>query len=95
MIATINGSRCVEGKVRLTNGSSDSEGNVEICYDGYWGAVCENTFGIFDGRVVCRQLGYRDGKAHIKIQYTYYIIYSSSILLLYVTGMYIFMCVCV
>ena len=52
---------CTDGSICLTNGTTESEGRVEICYIGEWGTICEDTFGIFDGQVACRQLGYRQG----------------------------------
>ncbi|XP_063960668.1 uncharacterized protein LOC129267820 [Lytechinus pictus] len=44
--------------VRLTGGSTPSEGNVEVYYNGVWDNVCDNTWDLADGFVVCRQLGY-------------------------------------
>ena len=43
-------------------GSSANEGRVEMCVDGRWGTVCNNSQeGI--ARAVCSQLGYlSDGK---------------------------------
>ena len=65
---------CIEGSVRLTNGTTESEGRIEVCYTGYWGTICEDTFGIFDGQVVCRQLGYSDGKCTCIRPYLYNIV---------------------
>ena len=44
--------------VRLQGGASNSEGFVEISYQGEWGAVCHNGWTKKDADVVCRQLGY-------------------------------------
>lgn len=49
---------CVDGKVRLVGGQSTSEGRVEVCFDGAWGTVCHNEWGISDASVVCRQLNH-------------------------------------
>ncbi|XP_030851601.1 deleted in malignant brain tumors 1 protein-like [Strongylocentrotus purpuratus] len=45
-------------KVRLTDGAKDSEGRVEVMYDGSWGTVCDNGWDLNDARVVCRMLGF-------------------------------------
>jgi deleted-in-malignant-brain-tumors protein 1 len=48
---------CATGNVRLVGGSDLSEGRVEICLNREWGTVCDTTWDVFDGSVVCRQLG--------------------------------------
>ena len=53
-------SNCPSGAVRLVNGSSDSEGIVEVCYQGVWTAVDGVYWDYSDARVLCRQLGYHD-----------------------------------
>jgi hypothetical protein len=52
------------GAVRLVHGSSlEYRGRVEICVDGVWGTVCDDSWGSTDASVVCGQLGYsRFGK---------------------------------
>lgn len=49
---------CTNGDIRLAGNSNALEGRVEICYDGVWGTVCSNSWGVPDATVVCRQLGY-------------------------------------
>ena len=49
---------CTHGSVRLVGGSGSWEGNVQLCYNGVWGWVCDNSFDTSDAYVVCRQLGY-------------------------------------
>ena len=49
---------CVEGEVRLQDGTDPSNGRVEVCQNGIWGSVCTNQWDHNDARVVCKQLGY-------------------------------------
>lgn len=46
--------------VRLVNGSSSSEGRVEVYHDGIWGTVCDYSWGSPESRVLCRSLGFPD-----------------------------------
>ena len=39
------------------NGSTNSEGRVEVCVDGRWGTVCDNSQEEI-AEVVCSQLGF-------------------------------------
>ena len=66
-------SNCVNGIVRLVNGTAPYEGRVEICYDGVWGSVCDNSWSDRDAAIVCRQLGFQGTSIIIKL----YIIINS------------------
>ncbi|XP_064392916.1 phosphatidylinositol phosphatase PTPRQ-like isoform X3 [Halichondria panicea] len=47
-----------EGEVRLADGPSSREGRVDICVDGIWFTPCQDSWGIEETRVVCRELGF-------------------------------------
>ena len=47
-----------EDRIRLINGDSPIEGRLEVCVNGSWGTVCDDDFGLNEGRVACKQLGF-------------------------------------
>ena len=55
-IIFMHGAGCVDGDVRLTGGSSVTEGTVEVCLNKTWGMVSGLGWDEDDARVVCRQL---------------------------------------
>ncbi|XP_072021383.1 uncharacterized protein [Amphiura filiformis] len=48
-----------ERAVRLTGGTTENTGLLEVFYNGRWGTVCPNDFGVEEGWVVCYGLGYQ------------------------------------
>ena len=43
---------------RLVGGEVPSEGRVEIYHNNVWGTVCDDDFGLTEGDMICRSLGY-------------------------------------
>ncbi len=49
---------CIEGALRLVDGSSHNEGRVEVCSNGRWGTVCGDGWTPREAGLVCSRLGY-------------------------------------
>eukprot|EP00731_Ephydatia_muelleri_P035718 Em0151g10a len=47
---------CNDGQMKLMNGSSPSEGTVQVCYNNSYGTVCDDKWNELDAMVVCRAL---------------------------------------
>ncbi|XP_071953688.1 uncharacterized protein [Antedon mediterranea] len=48
-------------EVRIVDGTSESEGRVEVRWMGVWGIICDDRWDLTDANVVCKQLGYSRG----------------------------------
>ena len=59
---------CDDWNIRLTHGSIDSEGRVEVCFNNEYGAVCDDLWDELDASVVCRQLNYSGTGEHSFLQ---------------------------
>ncbi len=53
---------CINGDVRLVNGTGPHSGRVEVCFNGRWGSICDDDWGRDDAEVVCNQLGFPGGE---------------------------------
>lgn len=55
---------CTHGVARLRGSSFSNQGRVEICVNGVWGTVCDDSWAQVDANIVCRQLGYSNSGSY-------------------------------
>jgi deleted-in-malignant-brain-tumors protein 1 len=78
--AGVTCSECNETDVRLVDGVTSDDGRVEICFNGLWGSVCDNSWDYRDARVVCQQLGYNGSKFFPSKTYAHFFISTQRLL---------------
>ncbi|XP_022096153.1 scavenger receptor cysteine-rich domain superfamily protein-like isoform X2 [Acanthaster planci] len=54
-------------RLRLSGGTGESEGRVEVYFEGMWWKICGDDWDIRDANVVCHQLGYSSDLAVYKL----------------------------
>ena len=59
--------QCNNGDVRLVNGTTPSEGRVEVCLNNGWGSVCDPSWTNADAMVVCNQLNLQSTSKEIRV----------------------------
>ena len=61
------------GDIRLINGSSASQGRVEVCIGGVWSSVCADESVCEDvGKLACAYLGFSSLRKHRRTSYSFH-----------------------
>ena len=68
----LDSTNCSHGDIKLTEGKSSNEGDVQVCVNGTWGYICDwywyYWYNVYSNvNVVCRQLGYTASQLQCKI----------------------------
>ena len=56
--STLTERPCKDGDIRLVGGNNSNEGELELCYNREWRAICDDRWDDREAIVVCRQLGF-------------------------------------
>ncbi|XP_050963312.1 scavenger receptor cysteine-rich domain-containing group B protein isoform X1 [Labeo rohita] len=58
--ALVSYSCVLSARIRLVSGINSCSGRVEVLYNGTWGTVCDDDWGLSEAAVVCREIGCGD-----------------------------------
>lgn len=58
---------CENGAIQLVGGAVESEGRVELCFNGRWGTICDDNWNSQSAAVICRHLGYPNSHSNSKL----------------------------
>ncbi len=72
---------CYDGDVRLSEGNV--MGKVEVCINSVWYTICDHYWTVNEANVVCKQLGYSQGR---------YISYSSLVFIYMIMFFTLYIC---
>lgn len=70
--AAHNDSLCEDGEIRLYSSDTVERGRLEVCYDGIWGAICNEQWTDTDAKVACNQLRLPSEGNIAELQYSVY-----------------------
>ena len=54
------------GAVRLSNGLTKYEGEVEVYFNSEWRSVCNDGWDELDAKIVCREINYLSTSVEVK-----------------------------